>query len=36
MHTIICRMGKQKGPTVKHRELYSIPVINHNGQEYEK
>ena len=27
---------KQHGPTVDHRELYAIPVLNHNGKEYEK
>ena len=27
-------MNKQQGPTVYHRELYSIPVRNHNGKEY--
>ena len=36
MQTIIFRMDKQQGPTVLHRELYSIYVINHNGKEYEK
>ena len=25
MQTIIYRMDKQQGPTVQHRELYSIP-----------
>ena len=25
MQTIICGMDKQQGPTVEHRELYSIP-----------
>ena len=24
MQTVIYRMGKQQGPTVQHRELYSI------------
>ena len=27
---------KQHGPTIDHRELYAIPVLNHNGKEYEK
>ena len=30
------RMDKQQGPTVQHRELYSIPYENHNGKEYKK
>ena len=25
-----------QGPTIKHRELYSIPCKNSNGKEYEK
>ena len=25
MQTVIYRMDKQQGPTVQHRELYSIP-----------
>ena len=28
-------MGKQ-GPTVRHREVYSYPTINHNGEESAK
>ena len=30
------RANKQQGPTIQHRELYSIPVVNQNGNEYEK
>ena len=33
MQTIICRIDKQQGPTVSHRELY---LLNHNGKEYFK
>ena len=33
--SIIYRMDKQ-GPTVKHRELYSISMINQNGKEYKE
>ena len=29
-------MDGQQGPTVDHRELYSVSVINPNGKEYEK
>ena len=29
-------MGKQQGPTVLNRELYSIAWIDHNGEEYKK
>ena len=36
MQTIIYRMDKQQGPTVQHRELYSISWVNHHGKEYEK
>ena len=36
MQSSIHRMDKQQGPTVQHRELYSHPVINHNGKEYEE
>ena len=36
LQTIIYRIDKQQGPTVQHRELYSISLINHNGKEYEK
>ena len=32
----IYRMDGQQGPTVDHRELYSVSVINPNGKEYEK
>ena len=35
MPTIIYGKDKQ-GPTVEHRELYSNPVINHDGKECEK
>ena len=36
MQTIICRMDKQQGPTVQHRELYSISCNNFNGKVSEK
>ena len=31
-------MNKRQGPTVQHREPYSIsyPVMNYHGKEYEK
>ena len=35
MQTIIQRMDKQ-GAAIEHRELDSIPVINHNRKEDEK
>ena len=38
-HTQSKTMDKQKGPTLWHRELYSIrfiPVINHNGKIWKK
>ena len=35
MQTIICRIEKQQGPTVPHRDLYSFSV-NHNGKEHDK
>ena len=35
MQTLTYSMGKQ-GPTVEHRELYSVSIINCNGKEYEK
>ena len=28
IHTTISKTGKQQGPTVKHRELYSISCYN--------
>ena len=34
IQTSIQRMDKQQGPTVQHRELYSISVINHNVKVY--
>ena len=34
--TIIYRTDKQQGPTVQYRDLYSIPVIFHDGNEYQK
>ena len=37
MQTIIYRMDKQQGPTVYSTGDYNqYPVINHNGNEYEK
>ena len=35
MQMIIYKMDKQ-GPTLQHRELYSISCDNHNGKEYEE
>ena len=29
-------MDKQQVPTVLHKELYSYPRINHNGNEYKE
>ena len=29
-------MDKQQGPTVEYGDYIQYPVINHNGQEYEK
>ena len=36
MQMIIYKMDKQQGPTLQHRELYSISYDNHNGKEYEE
>ena len=36
MQAITYRMDEQQGLTIQHRELYSIPMINHNGKEYKK
>ena len=36
MQMIIYKMDKQEGPTLQHRELYSISCDNHNGKEYEE
>ena len=36
MQTITYRMDKQQGPTVQHRELYSISSDKHNGKEHKK
>ena len=33
---VIYKMDKQQGPTLQHRELYSISCDNHNGKEYEE
>ena len=29
-------MDEQQGPTIQHREPYSNPLLNHNGEEYGK
>ena len=34
MQTTLYGIDKEQGSTVQHRELYSIPVINHNEKEY--
>ena len=36
MQSILYKMDKQQGPTVEHRELYSISCDNHNGKDCEK
>ena len=36
MQTIIYRMDKQQGPTVQHRELYSISCDKTQLKEYKK
>ena len=36
MQIIIQRMDKQQGPTVQHKELYSISCNKSNGKEYKK
>ena len=36
MQAVMYRMDRQKGPTVEHRELYSISYLKHTGKEYEK
>ena len=39
MQTIIFRMDKQLGPTVKHRALYPLyiyPGLDHDGKQYKK
>ena len=36
MQTIIYRMDKQQGPTVQHRELYSISCDKPYGKEHKK
>ena len=36
IQTTIYKIYKHQGPTVQHRELYSIFVINYNGKEYGK
>ena len=33
---IIYRINKQQGPTIEYKELYSIPVINDNGNNMKK
>ena len=32
----IYRMDKQQGPTVQHKELYSVSCKNPNGKDYKK
>ena len=32
-HTTVYRMDNQQGPTVEHREVYSIFVITYKGKE---
>ena len=36
IYTLLYIIDKPQGPTVKHRELYSISVITYNGKESEK
>ena len=36
MHTTIYKIDNQRGPTVYHRELYSVSVITYKGKESEK
>ena len=36
MQIIIYRLDKQRGPTVQHRELYSLSCDKHKGKKYEK
>ena len=36
MQMIIYKMDKQQGPTLQHRELYSISCDNHTGKKYEE
>ena len=36
MQTVMHRIDKRQGPTVWYRKIYSVPVINYNGKEYEK
>ena len=32
IHTTIDKIDKQQGPTIQHRELYSISCNNYNGK----
>ena len=36
IHTAIYKVDYQQGPTVQHRELYSVSVITYKGKESEK
>ena len=35
IQSTICKIDKKQGPSVQHREPYSI-LINHSGKEYEE
>ena len=36
MQTVTSRTDTQQGPSIQHRDLYSISCDKHNGKEYEK